>query len=257
MNTALAKARAKTAIKINPIITEDQQALIDSGDLLMSDGVKIPLSASDKKKVVYSKFESQNPNISDTQHDEFWMEQFTSSTRVLMLGDEDREQFGISEDDGIIMTFHGEPASEVCIDLSSNRVIDMMTAALEEEATGNSYPRYVKWDFFLFEAILTNGPEERAELHEVAEKQRAKAEAASSNKMSSVLDKLLTRLEGVEDGNTSITDSSDPLAALLATMSPTQIKAEAEMRVADIEHEQHLKDVAVTEATKAKEKKGK
>lgn len=239
--------RKKTAaLSIDNTLTDKLQDEIKSGKYTLDEGVPLPLSKTDKSKIIYRKYEAESDMITDTRHKE-WHETLVAHPKVAILGLEDRllddDISGISTDDGIIMTFEGEPLQTVCIDSRTMRVLTEEQAELEEEATGQQFVRYTEWGFRLANAKLTNGPEARQRLSETYERQKNQEQAEMFSSMESFFTKLMTRLES--DGKVVnspetfaknsdiITDPKIVMQELLQTHSPEQLKAMVELEEAE------------------------
>ncbi len=239
--------RKKTAaLSIDNTLTDKLQDEIKSGKYTLDEGVPLPLSKTDKSKIIYRKYEAESEMITDTRHKE-WHETLVAHPKVAILGLEDRllddDISGISTDDGIIMTFEGEPLQTVCIDSRTMRVLTEQQAELEEEATGQQFVRYTEWGFRLADAKLTNGPEARQRLSETYERQKNQEQAEMFSSMESFFTKLMTRLES--DGKVVnspenfaknsdiITDPKIVMQELLQTHSPEQLKAMVELEEAE------------------------
>jgi len=239
--------RKKTAaLSIDNTLTEKLQDEIKSGKYSLDEGVPLPLSKTDKSKIIYRKYEAESDMITDTRHKE-WHETLVAHPKVAILGLEDRllddDISGISTDDGIIMTFEGEPLQTVCIDARTMRVLTEQQAELEEEATGQQFVRYTEWGFRLADAKLTNGPEARQRLSETYERQKNQEQAEMFSSMESFFTKLMTRLESdgkvinspenLAKNSDIITDPKIVMQELLQTHSPEQLKAMVELEEAE------------------------
>lgn len=239
--------RKKTAaLSIDNTLTEKLQDEIKSGKYSLDEGVPLPLSKTDKSKIIYRKYEAESDMITDTRHKE-WHETLVAHPKVAILGLEDRllddDISGISTDDGIIMTFEGEPLQTVCIDARTMRVLTEQQAELEEEATGQQFVRYTEWGFRLADAKLTNGPEARQRLSETYERQKNQEQAEMFSSMESFFTKLMTRLESdgkvinspenLAKNSNIITDPKIVMQELLQTHSPEQLKAMVELEEAE------------------------
>lgn len=238
--------KRRPALAIDNALTDQMQRDIKSGKYSLDTGVPLPLSKSDKEKIIYRKYEAESEMITDTRHRE-WRETLVTHPRVALLGLEDRllddDVSGISTDDGIIMTFEGEPLQTVCIDARTMRVLSEEQAELEEEATGIQFDRYTEWGFRLAEAKLTNGPEARMKLSETYERQKNQEQAEMFSSMEQFFGKLMTRLESdgkvtnspqqLAESGGNILDPNTVMQQLLKSHSPDQIKAMMEMEAAE------------------------
>ena len=113
---------------------KDVPSKIDSNDL-----GEVSLTKAQRDTIVFTKYESQNPMVSDTQHQGTWHIQVTSDQS---LGD----KLGLREDDGVIIDFEGIPRGEVAISSLGEELSDSQ-AALREETTGQNLPRFIAFDF--------------------------------------------------------------------------------------------------------------
>lgn len=236
----------RPALSIDNTLTDSLQNDIKSGKYSLDIGVPLPLSSTDKSKIIYRKYEAESEMISDTRHRE-WKETLVAHPKVAILGLEDRllddDVSGISTDDGIIMTFEGEPLQTVCIDSKTMRVLTEEQAELEEEATGQQFVRYTEWGFRLAEALLTNGPEARQRLSETYERQKNQEQAEMFSSMEQFFSKLMTRLEvdgkvvntpeQLAKNTQTIVDPKTLMQELLQTHSPEQLKAMVELEEAE------------------------
>ena len=236
----------KPILSIDNTLTEQLQQDIKNNVYTLDDGVPLPLSKTDKSKIIYRKYEAESEMISDTRHKE-WTETLVTHNKIAILGLEDRllddDVSGISTDDGIIMTFEGEPIQTVCIDAKTMRVLTEDQAQLEEEATGQMFVRYTEWGFRLAAAKLTNGPESRQRLSETYEKQKNQEQAEMYSSMESFFSKLMTRLESdgqvvntpeqLAESKGSIVDPKLLMQEMLQTHTPEQLKAMVEMQDAE------------------------
>jgi len=236
----------KAALSIDNNLTPQLEADIKSGKYTLEDGVPLPLSANDKAKIIYRKYEAESDEITDTKHKE-WEEIMIAHPKVAILGMEDRllddDVSGVSTDDGLIMKFKGEPTQTVCIDARSMRVIPEDQADIEEEATGITFNRYTEWGFHLEEVKLTNGPEARQKLSETYEKQKNQEQAEMFSSMEKFFGKLMNKLgdsgaivnspEQLAETTGVIADPTSVLKGLLGNNSPEQLKAMIEMEQAE------------------------
>lgn len=244
-NTRRKRQLSKSLI-LDGNIPASQQMRVDNGEILLQDGVSLALSQADKKKVIYSKLESTNPEATDMMHPNGeWRECGVSHHMVSLIGNEEREELGMTMDDGVMMWFLGTAEEEVAIDPITRRVLPLEDAEQEEELSGQHYPRYIRFDFRLEEAKITDGPERRISLHDDAEKQRAKSESATNNKLGAVLEGILEKMNGMGEP-APVVDGGDPLDTLIASgMNMDQIKAAMEMKIAEKEAPVITEEVAI------------
>jgi hypothetical protein len=178
----------------------------------------LDLPAQIKERVIYTKYESQNPMVSDTQHGERWNEQFIVSSRL-----------GITEDHGVIMDFVGTPRGEVGI-TNQGEILEGDTLSMREEATGKMIPRYVAYDFRIERIEKTDGPQRREKLQMTYEQQRNESESNLMN----TLNRFFTQFQANGQTLQGPQDRGD-ITHLLAEMSPEQ--RSAMLQLADDEAE--------------------
>ena len=100
----------------------------DSVDL--KNGIKLKIPNAYKSSPLYCKYESQNPLLSDTQH-ESWVEDFTvhdSLNVVLPDGEED----SLHDEIGIYCKCEGRLAGSFGIDAASQRIMTEAEATLAD-----------------------------------------------------------------------------------------------------------------------------
>lgn len=196
-------------------------------------GIALPYEIS--SKVVYTKYESQDPMISDTQHGEKWDEQFTANDRL-----------GITEDHGVIIDFLGTVRGEVGI-TPQGEVLDVDTIEIREEATQKRVPRFMAYDFRIAKLTKTDGPERRENLQRTYEQQRQVSETNVLDTISKAFERMGMNMgSGQAQG---VAPASD-LVTQLAALAPGQRQA-LMMRVEDMEEEAQL-DSAGTSGKKGK-----
>jgi hypothetical protein len=228
---------AKAKLTIDPAIPAAMQKKLDSGKEHLSKGVELPLSKSDKSKVIFTKMESKNPLVSDTQHTGDWHIQAVAHEKLSLLGRiNDEEEIGITEDDGIILDFKGTPAAEIAIDLRSNRIMTDAEAETEEETLGTLYPRFTRFDFCLEKVTITDGPSRRQKLVQSADQERLEGET----NMFATMEKFFGRMMGMQTSMAAAQagkdfDPSKFFSEAVADMTPEQIEAQAQMK--EIEEE--------------------
>jgi|TARA_R110001583_G_scaffold73284_2_gene204129 hypothetical protein len=237
---------SKPILSIDNTLTSTLEEEVRAGRASLDDGVLLPLSKSDKSKIVYRKYEAQSPDLSDTSHKE-WETTMVAHPKLAILGMEDRllddEIVGVSEDDGLILRFVGTAESTVAIDMNNGRVIKEEEAELLEETMGLQVPRYTEWCFRLGWVKLTNGPESRRKLAETYERQKNMEQAEMFNSMEKFFGKLMGRLDdmgqssadpnqvAMKDGEIVNTESF--LQEMLKKNSPEQMKALIDLEAPD------------------------
>jgi len=236
---------AKSKLVIDSTIPAAMQKRLDDGKENLSTGVELPLSKSDKSKVIFTKMESQNPMVTDTVHHGEWRISTIAHEKVSLLGKSSTDDgVGITEDDGIILDFVGIPGAEVAIDMRSNRILNDLEAEAEEETLGTEYPRFTRWDFRLDKVTITDGPSRRQKLVQTADQQRQEGETT----MFQTMEKFFGRMMGMQasiaaqQGGKEF-DPSAFLSEAVADMAPEQIEAMAQMKEIDEEDAQLSKDI--------------
>jgi hypothetical protein len=256
-----------------PVLSIDNQmssvltSEVKSGKYSLDNGVPLPLSEIDKSTVIYRKYEAISDLITDTRHRE-WHQTLIAHPKIALLGMEDRllddDIAGISEDDGLILKFEGQPVQVVCIDHRSMRVINEDQAELEEEAMGIEYVRYTEWGFHLVEVLLTNGPESRQRLAETYERQKNMEQAEMFESMEQFFSTMMSRLESMDqvtntpqqlaESASNVLDPNKVLQQMLNTHSPEQLRAMLDMQsaeddvVPELSSEEKADDAAIEEA---------
>ena len=256
----------KPAVSIDNTLTKSLEDDIRAGRASLDDGVLLPLSKTDKSKIIYRKYEAQSPDLSDTAHRE-WETTLVAHPKVAILGMEDRlmddDIVGVSEDDGLIMHFVGTAESTVAIDMNNGRVIKEDEAELLEETMDIQLPRYTEWCFRLGTVKLTNGPEARRKLAETYERQKNMEQAEMFNSMEQFFGKLMTRLDVIGEASTDpnkvavkngeMVDTHSILQEMLKNNSPEQMKAMIDMNA---QEEEVVKEMEAAEPkTNSKSKK--
>lgn len=178
---------------------------------------EVALPTALTERVVYTKFESQNPMISDTQHGSTWNEQFVASSRM-----------GINEDHGVIIDFQGTPRGEVGI-TAQGEILEMDATEIREQALGMRIPRYIAYDFRIHKMTKTDGPARREKLQMTHEQQREHSEARMADSIANAFIKLQGQLmsQGVQ------VPQPKSLVEQLAELAPEQRMAMLEMSLPD------------------------
>tara|TARA_R110000796_G_scaffold99092_3_gene206946 strand:- start:530 stop:1099 length:570 start_codon:yes stop_codon:yes gene_type:complete len=145
-------------------------ALMDITSKIDSESIgEVSMTKSEKDAVAFTKYESQNPMISDTQHHGAWHIQVTSDQ---MLGD----KLGLREDDGVIIDFEGTPRGEVAISSLGEELTESQ-ATLREDTTGQNLPRFIAFDFRVKKLTKTDGPQQRELLMKSIDQRRQDSES--------------------------------------------------------------------------------
>jgi len=188
-----------------PITLEVNEDIIAKHqDDTRADGfVPLPLTQETKGTILYHKVEAVSDRRSDTQHDPAvpWHDgPFVGQPSVVLLAMQRNPDYegvitlkgqNVSEDDGIIMHFHGHPIKMyngeqvpqgfVHVDTRSGVITTPQQAAQNAVISNRVPPKYRMWEFHLESAIWTDGPQRNARLQETAEQQRARAEENMAN----------------------------------------------------------------------------
>ena len=151
----------------------------------------MPLSKSDRDRIIYTKYESTSNMISDTKHTTEWKNQVTAHPRVSVAGG---DEGGVNEDDGIILSFEGKYIGVYAQNPDTKLYIAEEEVEDMEESTGRSFGRFARWDFYLASAILTDGPERRERLAKAAEDKARDSETAMMSSMEKFFGKMLDRM---------------------------------------------------------------
>jgi len=237
---------SKPILSIDNNLTAELEEDVRAGRSSLDDGVLLPLSKTDKAKIIYRKYEAQSPDLSDTSHRE-WETTMVAHPKLSILGMEDRllddEIVGVSEDDGLILRFVGSAESTVAIDMNNGRVIKEEEAELLEETMGLQIPRYTEWCFRLGWVKLTNGPESRRKLAETYERQKNMEQAEMFSSMEQFFGKLMGRLDDMGHSSTDpgqvamkdgeIINTESLLQEMLKQNSPEQMKALIDLEAPD------------------------
>lgn len=171
---------------------------------------EVPLTEAQKNMVIYTKFESQDPMRSDTQHGEEWIEEVTAHPRM-----------GLTTDEGCIIRFCGTRRGEVSIDPRTGEVLTQDEANLREDATGQNLPRYMAYDFRVQKLTKTNGPELRRNLMDTYDKQKADSESGMFDSIAQAFQSAVANLQSGGNTNPSPTD----IQAFFRDMDGSQRKA--------------------------------
>jgi len=142
-----------------------------------------------KKRCMFIKLEGLGDD-SNVHHSkspkEPWVIQCIEHNKVDLI-DEDgdmpyamSEGGGITEDAGLIMTFHGTWVADVAINPENGLPLEENRVSMIEDLNPNTQlVRKAQFDFHLHEVVYTDGPARRERLSEDADNQRARAEEES------------------------------------------------------------------------------
>ena len=139
----------------------------------------VTLTPAQKDEVQYTKFESTNPELTDTIHEELWIEEVTAHEGLLF-----------NEDHGCIIRFHGTPRGEEVAITREGDVLAGSVADDREQNTGQNLARYKAFDFRVNSIVKTDGPERRLMLLDSMDKQRADSEDRLINTISEAFEKV-------------------------------------------------------------------
>lgn len=200
-------------------------------------GVQDPMHKSDmyvrcmipenlRDKVLFYKTEPVDPGICDTLHDPNhpWVvdtvavrDGMEPAYRTLHQRDGDTVSQGVSEDAGLILTFHGRPEGTVALDLNSRREYTEAEAGLFEDQFQTRLPRYSKWGFRIASIIKTDGPAKRQRLFESMEQQRSRSNSEMADSITQAFMQVLNLMKA--SGNATMTAEAEKLfpSALAAT----------------------------------------
>ena len=211
----------------------------------IEEGLEMPLSKSDQKKIVYTKYESTSSMVSDTKHTTEWKHQVTAHPRVSVAGGD--EEGGVNIDDGVILSFEGEYAGVYAQNPDTKLYIAEEEVEDMEESTGRSFGRFARWDFYLVSAILTDGPERRERLAKAAEDKARDSETAMMSSMEKFFGKMLDRM------GPQLSDPSQVKQLLenetIEALEPEQVQAMKELEEIESEDEMQM-DAARLDAEK-------
>tara|TARA_R110002020_G_scaffold3108_15_gene14269 strand:+ start:1504 stop:2145 length:642 start_codon:yes stop_codon:yes gene_type:complete len=157
-------------------------------------------------QIVYTKYESQDPMLSDTMHGETWDDQFI-----------EMESVGITEDMGCIVSVTGRSKGEVAI-AANGEVISNEAAEMREEASGSNIPRFNAYDFRITKIEKTDGPEQKQALQRTHDQQRAKSE----ENMFDSISKAMSQAVIAANNGGNMAPSEAQIADYLASLAPGQ-----------------------------------
>ena len=76
---------SKPILSIDNTLTSALEEEVRAGRASLDDGVPLPLSKTDKAKIIYRKYEAQSPDLSDTSHRE-WETTMVAHPKLSILG---------------------------------------------------------------------------------------------------------------------------------------------------------------------------
>lgn len=206
---------------------------------------RLNLTDEEKAFVVYPQYEALSLDISDTRHDPAypWVDQFTATPGWLQ---EVAARISVDTGDGYqmldvdhsyVITLHGKPDGEYGI-AQDGTVMTRSEAEDRMVATGRrNIPLFLKWNFRVVEAVMTDGFEARRRLVESTEQKMKEEQAGTFTALKNMFQTLLQGNEK-EDGK-NIADiqqgipAGEDLAEILANLEPEQLAGAMEM-AADI-----------------------
>lgn len=215
-----------------PLVLEYNEKVIEKNqDETRKDGfAELPLSKDQTDMVLYHKVEAVSDKRSDTQHDPNfpWHDgPFVGLPPLVMDALRRYPEYDgkivvnggvIGEDHGIIMHFHGHPIKSfggtptpggfVHVDRDGD-IITPQQAMAKSITSNRIAPKYRMWEFRLWKAIWTDGPERRARLQETAEQQRARSEEKMANSITSAFRAVLGNI-GQQPTNINQVGPSSP-----------------------------------------------
>lgn len=229
-------AKKRIAHKLDKELTPAMRELVSAGIANLQDGIDMPLSSSDKRKVIFRKYESHSPQISDTNHGDYWLEEVVAHPKLMCL-DGDPES-GLTEDDGLVVGLVGRPTGDVAVDMRSGRILGEDEAEESQELLGIEYPRFTRYDFRIEYVKITNGPKMREEQIHAAEQQRNQQETHMFSRMEQFFSKMMNKMGPSDSVATSDVSIQDVLANLKEQYTPEQIQAQ--LLMSEIEEEDAL-----------------
>ena len=205
--------------------------------------VRCQIPADLRDRVMFYKTEPVDPGICDTLHDANypWVVDTVGvcdeasphpAYRTLHQKDGEAVSQGLSEDAGLILTFHGKPEGVVALDLNSRREYTEAEAGLFEDQFQTRLPRYTKWGFRIFSIIKTDGPEKRQRLFESQEQQRARSNSDMADSITAAFMNVIAMLKN--SGNATLSADAEkllsPAVAAAATGQPPEDPEVASLR---------------------------
>tara|TARA_R100001244_G_scaffold110322_1_gene81586 strand:+ start:2210 stop:2938 length:729 start_codon:yes stop_codon:yes gene_type:complete len=186
--------------------------IFDTVDIDAADYGNLSLTTEQTGRVIFSKYESHNPEISDTIHGDLWVEEVT-----------EQEHLGIAVDDGCIVRLHGTPRGEVGISKTGD-ILTSESASMREEVGGEAIPRYMAYDFRVAWINKTDGPERNNKLIQNAEQRKLDGEKDMFDSIASAFQKAVGNLS-----NSGETDGPAQVKTVLDGMTPDELRAMADM----------------------------
>ncbi len=202
---------------------------------------RLNLTDEEKEFVVYSQYEAMSLDISDTLHDPNypWVDQFTATPGWLqevaarMSVDTGDGYQMLDVDHSYVITLHGKPAGEYGI-AQDGTIMTRTEAEDRMVATGRrNIPLFVKWDFRVVEAVMTDGFEARRRLVESTDQRMKEEQAGTFTALKNMFQTVLQ--DNQKDGAKNIADvkqgipTGEDLAEILANLEPEQLAGAMEM----------------------------
>jgi len=225
----------------------------------MKNGTPLIIGGEAKKEPLYIKYESQDPNVSDTQHDQRWVEDFVMHDLITVVDLEGKEE-PLNEESGIYCKVVGRPEGVVAIDMANQRIMTEAEAQSAEVAFGREYPRFTKFAFYLTEAHQTDGPKRRSRLIETAEEQRNRDQSSLLETIEKAFAGVAARQQGGLVAGPGLESASVEhlMQALIAQgLSPEQMAAMAEVQIEDKPLPDDVVEIPSSEPKPLVTKKGK
>tara|TARA_R110000744_G_scaffold271950_1_gene384951 strand:- start:3170 stop:3775 length:606 start_codon:yes stop_codon:yes gene_type:complete len=153
---------------------------------------EVALTEDLRNRVFYTKFESQDPLVSDTQHGDTWVEEHVAHPRL-----------SFTEEMGCIIRMNGTRRGLVGITREGD-VLDEDAVDMREQTTGQNMRRFMAYDFRVKSVIKTDGPERKENLMRTFEQQRMEGEKDMYNSIAGAFQQAISGQPGQQP---IITDS--------------------------------------------------
>ena len=185
--------------------------ILDSVDVSAAALGNLDLKPEQHRQVIFSRYESHDPMVTDTIHGDLWVEEYVVS-----------EHLGLVEDDGCIIRLHGTPRGQVGIAKTGDVLTDEQ-ADQREEMGGEAIQRYAAYDFRIAWIKKTDGPERREKLVMAAETRKQDSEKDMYSSIATAFQNAMA-----QSGNSGPMSHSQMQEAL-NNYTPDQIRAMADM----------------------------
>ena len=209
---------------------------------------RLTLPEEIKKKRMFIKLEGLGDD-SNVHHSkspkEPWVIQCIEHDKIDLIDEDGDRPYalsdagGITEDAGLILTFHGIWSSDVAINPENGMPLEEDRVSMIEDLNPNTrLLRKAQFDFYLHDVVYTDGPARRERLSEDADNQRARAEEESHRSQQKFYESqmefqrtntamLLAVIEKLQGGGAKDVDVS-ALKDALVTPEPTAAEPEIE-----------------------------